>query len=358
MKISKILSKISDKKLLFIISLGLILIVISLACKNGSGATSNTTAPVMTVNIYPVIQEEYDLFLNRNKANTYNYFSQTNKVEPDTEFWNTAYEGKTPLEYLEKLAKKDLVRAKVIQELASKKGIGQVFEFDELLENWEKRDRSHKMKIAEGGVVYGVANMNLPNYYNYLSTNLEIQLKEYYFKNEIATDQEDLLKYYEKIKENQFTHIKKISLECLCFDYSTSLQRSQQLEQVENAMRKLDHGVKMNTLEKLFPSSSYQKKYFLDSIELYGEENIDKDLKRYAAKLTYGTYGVMDIASSINGTVCSVNLLEPLEKEVLPFREVQKKLIYLYKDQVFKNTIEELVKKADVRMSNDLKIEN
>lgn len=168
--------------------------------KRTGGDTVGDGTYLLTVDGYGVTEEEFLLFLSDQKAATANYFWTKYQVQPDADFWTTAVNGETPIEYAKERALNALVESKVVFIMAAERGILDYQSYDGLLESMEEENAERARKLENGEVVYGLSQFTPFTYYQYLNQNAGAELE--YSQRELSDpSREDLVQTYEAYKE-------------------------------------------------------------------------------------------------------------------------------------------------------------
>ncbi len=91
------------------------------------------------------------------------------------------------------------VRMKILQQWASKEGVGEVFSYEELMKRLEEENTDRKDKLDKGEVIYGVREYSPLQYYRLVMGEYERRLKEVIKE---KAEEEELTAYYEAHPEN------------------------------------------------------------------------------------------------------------------------------------------------------------
>lgn len=168
--------------------------------KSTGGDRVGDGAYLLTVDGYGVTEEEFLLFLSGQKAVAANYFWTKYQVQPDADFWTTAVNGETPIEYAKEQALDALVESKITFIMAAERGILDYQDYDGLLESMEEENADRARKLENGEVVYGLSQFTPFTYYQYLNQNAGAEL-EYSQRELIDPSREELRQTYEAYKE-------------------------------------------------------------------------------------------------------------------------------------------------------------
>jgi len=134
-------------------------------------------ATVETVDGDPLPVREYELFLARDRAETFAYFQQHYGVADSANFWTTAHGGETPSDHLKHAALADATNALVQQELAVKYGVVSGFTYAGFLTAWQNQNASRAAAVAAHQVIYGPTSYSESDYFTYVSEQMAQQLR-------------------------------------------------------------------------------------------------------------------------------------------------------------------------------------
>jgi len=104
---------------------------------------------VLTINGITVPEAEYRLFLQQNKAITYNHFFQKYGLEKDENFWKTSYQGESPAVFIKERTNDRLIEIKTLQKYAATLRIVKPFNYDTLVNDWKLDNKNRLTKKIE-----------------------------------------------------------------------------------------------------------------------------------------------------------------------------------------------------------------
>jgi len=169
--------------------------------------SSNTMAPdtVLTVNGTPVSLDEFNLFLQNNKAMAASYFQSKYHADYSEGFWNTSYQGEKPIDYVKQRTVDELKKLKVEQLLMKEHGEIRDLDFGQFRKSLEEENRARRAKIERQEQVYGLMQFSPLQYYSYLQSahytsliNTLMSDKKYSLPESVYRD------YYERQKERYY----------------------------------------------------------------------------------------------------------------------------------------------------------
>ena len=187
------MKKVKKKWWVYVIPLVILLIVLAVI------AGVVFSRPVVWIDEVAVPQEELQLYLDENRAETIAYYSSNYDVDfnnPDA--WDETHDNQTPKEYLLNLALTDLVREKTLQKEGISMGLDTPLTYKEMEQAREEENQSRSEKTAKGEVIYGPEEYGQMEYRSYMISNLETEIKEKLFEQEVPSE-EELNKVYEEL---------------------------------------------------------------------------------------------------------------------------------------------------------------
>lgn len=132
---------------------------------------------LLTVDGYGVTEDEYLLFLRDQKAATANYYWVNYQMQPDTDFWHTEVDGRTPLDYAKENALANVVRAKEELLLADEQAVADYKTYPEMMQDMQAENADRAAKKQNGEAFYGVTEFTPFTYYQYLTDNTSAELE-------------------------------------------------------------------------------------------------------------------------------------------------------------------------------------
>ncbi len=139
-------------------------------------------ASAIIVNDQSVPLEEFLLVAARKKALVYDHFYKKYGVQPNRAFWNSSYGDETPFKLLKDMVVKDLVQIKIIQQLALNYGLVNDISYSSFLDRMKKENRRREVAVKRGEVIYGPIQYSREVYYDYVNSNLSIDLCRTYMR--------------------------------------------------------------------------------------------------------------------------------------------------------------------------------
>ncbi len=169
-------------------ALSLALLFVAVVCFLGVFAVRPKEPPILAyVNGEPIYTAEFQLFMTHDRAEAAAYFYEKYGAVDGPDFWNSTYDGSTPLEYLKELALRDAVEVKVMQCCAKLEGITENIDYVSIQKQWERENRQRAQKSKDGQILFGPAQFSLPEFYAYQNSSWETMLyKKYVQEHSIA----------------------------------------------------------------------------------------------------------------------------------------------------------------------------
>jgi len=123
-----------------------VICVLIISCQTPSNTYNDV---VLTINGITVPEAEYRLFLQQNKAITYNHFFQKYGLEKDENFWKTSYQGESPAVFIKERTNDRLIEIKTLQKYAATLRIVKPFNYDTLVNDWKLDNKNRLTKKIE-----------------------------------------------------------------------------------------------------------------------------------------------------------------------------------------------------------------
>jgi hypothetical protein len=200
-------------------ALGLVLVggaaavLLGLPGGRGGGAAPSAAPPISpvsmaaveTVNGQALPVREFELFLARDRAETFAYFQQHYGVSDSASFWTTAHGGQTPSDYIKRVALSDATNALVQQALATKYGVVSGFTYAGYLSAWQAQNASRAAAVAAHQAIYGPASYTESDYFTYVSEQMSEQLQTTLTDKGVIKVTDAALASYYTAHKSQFT---------------------------------------------------------------------------------------------------------------------------------------------------------
>ncbi|WZL80429.1 hypothetical protein QBE53_11505 [Vallitaleaceae bacterium 9-2] len=177
--------KLTWKVTLFVCIVGLVFFIKLIGQMHESKAA-------LTINDIHIQEEEFQMFLQDEKALTVNHFCTKYDAKYNEGFWNTDFDHETPLEYAKKNALEKLVQIKVEQKIAEEYNVLSGSTYEEI-----------KKKIQREESAYGADGLDAFQEYMLYHSKILLKVKKR-FKLTAAPVEENLLR--EKYEENVATY--------------------------------------------------------------------------------------------------------------------------------------------------------
>ncbi|MFA6288347.1 MAG: hypothetical protein WC661_13260 [Opitutaceae bacterium] len=133
---------------------------------------------VMTIGDEPVSAREYRLVMERQVAGVYGYFKQTQNLDDHAGYWIETTGENGPLARLRQVVRDELVRIKVHQAVAKKRGLADKTTYADFQRDFVAENARRKDEHARGGVIYGPPQYREAAYYYIRLGDLVYKLQE------------------------------------------------------------------------------------------------------------------------------------------------------------------------------------
>lgn len=158
-----------------------------------------TEAALLTIDGYPLSAEEFDFFLQEQRALTAAQFGRDFGAVVDAGFWTRSYDGLTPTDYAKERALQAATEAKVIQIMLFELDILEDISFASIQDQMNAENADREEKLRQNEVVYGLTRYDFPTFYRYTCAQQLSELRSYYEKTYQPT-QKELEEVYQQQK--------------------------------------------------------------------------------------------------------------------------------------------------------------
>lgn len=179
------------------IMIGLVLITAMRSAAAVSASEMPDDTVVAKINGLPVQMREFMLMVNKNRSEVFSYFKQTYNAEDSETFWTDQFEGESPSELVKQYAIDELKETKTEQALAIEYGIIENADYDKFFAEWKAENERRKTAKANNEVIFGPVEYRELDYFNYVHSNMEVELKKKLRETEFDFSESDYLSYYE-----------------------------------------------------------------------------------------------------------------------------------------------------------------
>lgn len=190
---------------------------------------------VARVNGDSVSAAELKYFAGLRRASVIDEFSRKYGVEFGEGFWTRQVQGQTPLELLRKQALTDVVRLKVVLQLARQEGVIQDTSFAAVEEEMGKENERRKKAVANGEPIYGPVRFEASTFVPFYQSKLAVVLKERLAATVLAATEEQLNAHYEAYKKKLFPAEDHIRFEKAAVSYRLDGKESAETKQAAQA---------------------------------------------------------------------------------------------------------------------------
>ncbi|BBH22307.1 hypothetical protein Back11_36520 [Paenibacillus baekrokdamisoli] len=161
----------------------LILIAFTAGCAahvehESSSAKANIQEIVATVNGEPIRYGELEILMLRQRSDVIQYFYDKYNAEDSTQYWTTAFGKERPIDRLKSAALAEAKKIKIQQIIARNEGVVQRIDYSDFRNDWIQENDRRKRAAAQKQMIYGPLQYDENTYYEYLFSNMVLQVKE------------------------------------------------------------------------------------------------------------------------------------------------------------------------------------
>ena len=258
--------------------IGLLLLLVFLQSSKTSNRVTEVSdsSTIATVNGKNITAEEFSLFINQNRAMTYNYFDNKYGIDRySRDFWNSQFGLESPTEYIREIALQECILVKLQQLVAQERGIISEIDYSSFKDDLAQENTRRKLVKQNGGILYGPVVYNTQMYYNHVFSQMLINLKRDMAQDEFKISDMELSQEYEVTKMNRFRNRDQIQVEIITprYDYETIfiklsaiVNSASELENLIKLFRDKINIIDMQIDEDTYDLYSRQDERLLDSI--------------------------------------------------------------------------------------------
>ncbi len=311
--------KLTWKVTLFVCIVGLVFFIKLIGQMHESEAA-------LTINDIHIQEEEFQMFLQDEKALTVNYFCTKYDAKYNEGFWDTDFDHETPLEYAKKNALEKLVQIKVEQKIAEEYNVLNGSTYEEI-----------KKKIQREESAYGADGLDAFQEYMLYHSKILLKVKER-FKLTAAPVEENLLR--EKYEENFGTYYNSPdNLKVLQIVVEESDVKNQE-DSVRLLIEDIQQGITLSEIEEKYVTqgalSTKIIKYGKDESKDENTSALEKRLKEEAYLLDANE---MSQPITLDGEQYILVCLERRQGDTVLFEEAK---IFI-EERIFEERFEQMV---------------
>ncbi len=279
---------------------------------------------------------EYDY-----RALTIDHFTKKWGGESDGEFWDTEFDGMTPREYLTEKTIEACTLIKIQTLEMQKRDILKDISYESFLRDMERENQRRKELVERGGIIYGPQQYSENEYFIYVFSNLQKELKEQLAK-ELGWNEADKLQaYYLENRDTYFKYSDQIEVLKIVFAYDKDTKEEiyaqlEEIRQIASDWQKFEKaGSEVGIVER----------------QLFTEESARSDSRYYeplklaAMELEPGSVSqVIDDGERLALIYC----VSREEGEYIPFNTVIDQVSSLHSDECYEKWLMERYGEADI----------
>lgn len=178
-----------------------------------------------------ICRQELEDQMRRDRATIINEFQSAYDADTGNEkFWQTEYDGRTPMDALRDTAMQHVRLYKMQQQLAMDHGILQDASYEAFEQALELENQNRAEQIQAGEAVYGAAEFTTDTYYDYRLSNLQIALRQKLSEpgQPLDADEATLRSFYEQKKETDYKKVQNARLRLYTVSFDDSGLTEQQ----------------------------------------------------------------------------------------------------------------------------------
>lgn len=284
-------------------------------------------------------EEEFQWFLQDEKAGTASYFYQKYGVEYTDQFWEAAYGDEVPIEVAKLRALERLLKVKIEQALAVDY---------RLLKGSSTADVAAAMEAAEKSS-YGAANLEPFQEYMLFHQRLVLDVKQQYKMKAKAVSEQELMEFYTENKEQLFTLPDDLLVKQISW---ISNEPDEERPIVQQLVEELQNGI---TVEQVLPKYQQLNALQIQEKQFGANESKDENSSSMEVMLKDEAYrlGLNEISDwiPVGNRNYVLICMKRNEGHVIDFSEVS----LLIEDALLEEQYEQFIKEGTKRANVSIK---
>ncbi|MFR4351544.1 MAG: peptidyl-prolyl cis-trans isomerase [Roseburia sp.] len=243
-----------------------------------AGREAETT--VMWVGELPVCKSEFEDAMRDEYANTCGYFARIYGAEVNENFWETEFDGVTPMDYIKEKARDRVIEEKLVQSVGLEMGFDTETDYEDRIDRWEAENENREKMVAENQPVYGPVWLGWRQYKADVQGDLIQKIQSAMYEREKFSE-EEIAAYYEAHKQSYFKNPSDYKIEYVKVPiWGEGDEKNEELNkrarQIMNDFSKEVEGGSFDALGRAY-ESTYAKESFTYQEESIGEEAVTKE---------------------------------------------------------------------------------
>lgn len=188
-----------------------ILWAIVVGCSTDHPSSEKSSKIVARAGEVSITEKQLQIFMMDHRSQAARYFRERHQAVYTADFWNTSFDGLTPLEYARQLALDEIRQLLGKLSLAREAGITDHVSLQDILDEQLGKQK----KSPQGRIQFGARNMDERNYIYHAVSVLEAKLKRQLRQSSTTIDRERLHDLYEQRQD--LNRVKSVRLQGLFF---------------------------------------------------------------------------------------------------------------------------------------------
>lgn len=318
---------------------------------------------VATLDGYPITAREVEVRLTEGRGYIRNYFEQKyNVLKENATFWDTDFEGTTPMDYGRDYYYGESLRIKMTQILARKYGLTQDISYSSFVTRWEAENARRQETVDKGGNVPGMVQYSETDYFDIEFSSLEEKLFDTLVKkNKLPVTEAEKKTYYEENRDRRYKKQDKYTFQVVTAAISPTTEngddpkaraaiqafadRLRAGERFEDLTAKVEQGE--------FPGLEYKVIQVDEDTDLLEMERVASLLDR-AGELKLNEVSPVLTSLFYYYSIGRYTAYEEMGYYEFEEQSVQNNIEYVLQVEKFTKYIKEMVDKADVKRNDEL----
>lgn len=241
------------------------------------------------------------------------------------------------LDYWKQRALDECIKTQVLLDYGYESNLTLIESLHDLREQMDVENELRQDTVKQGGIIYGVTTFSFPMYKEYVTSNLNTDLKTLIFQDTSICNNEALLQFYEENKHQIAKQPAYSMYLCCSSKYENEIERNE----IKKALLSIHSSVSdNNSLEQLSPIKIFIS---ADSTRI----NCPQELIPHLQSLSIHEYSeVIDLNSSLY----LLYFAEQHDESILCFDEAESLIKEHYAQEIFEDEISRRIDDANVKI--------
>ncbi|MDF2922597.1 MAG: hypothetical protein K0R57_1511 [Paenibacillaceae bacterium] len=307
---------------------------------------------VARVNGEPVTTEEFQFHLGLVKANVMAEYSRKYGIRDYRNFWTRSFDGDRPAEAAKQKAMDAIVRIKLQEMSALKKGIVDDISFEALQQNWKEENARRSEAVSKGQPVYGPRQYDMNGYFQYFHSNMQIQLKAKLAEEELMPADEELKDYYLSVRDQLYRKGDTVTFSVLRLALAPGISEEEKqvkLQEMEEIRERMERGEDPALIAHEAEENERANLHYSERVLDMRQSRVNSlEEPELMKRIEGASPGLVSDVFEERHSLAVVTLLERADGGYLSYEEVKDSVWASYMDVKYNNWVDHLQDNAEL----------